>query len=357
MNIWTPERLHGIFRHYADVDFPGSGGFLYAAIADRLADDAEVLEMAATVRAGQPPPNLLYAAVHALLLSGVDHPLSSYYPDLTPTPLPKEDAYPPFRDFCMQHKDRVVEIVQSRLVQTNVLERCGLLLPAFAAAAGALGTDELAMVEIGASAGLNLLWDRYHYTYGDATWGDASSSVHLEIEVRGEEALPPPQPALRAVWRRGVDLNPVDLRDPDALLWQRALMWPERLDRQQRLEAARTMFATDPPMVVAGDAVDLLPALIAEAPPDTPLCVFASYTLYQFLPQAREWILEILERQSASRPIALITLDSRIGDAHGTVTLTLFKDGARKATSDIARGHPHGMWVEWIHEEHEGHLR
>ena len=108
------------------------------------------------------------------------------------------------------------------------------------------------------------------------------------------------------------------------------------------------MTAADLPVVVAGDAVDLLPSLIAEAAPEAPLCVFASYTLYQFPTAARGQVFTILEQQSASRPIALITLDSHIGDAHGTVALTMFEGGVRETTADITRGHPHGAWIEWL---------
>ena len=337
-----------MFRHYAEVDFPAASAPLYAAIAREVAGDPDLLALVARRRPGQPAVNLLFAAVHYLLLSGAAHPLAAYYPDLTDAPLPRGEAYPQFRAFCAEHAASIVEIVGSRLVQTNVLERCGLLLPAFAAAAKALGGTELAMIEIGASAGLNLLWDRYFYDYGAFTWGDPASAVWLEIEVRGSASLPVIPPDLRAGWRAGIDLDPVDLLDADATLWQRALMWPERRDRQRRIDAVLPIVRADPARVVAGDACDKLAALLQEAPASRPLCLLASYSLYQFSPDACDRLFEIIEAHAAARPVALVTVDlARIGDAYGSVALTIFEGGARRETL-LARGHPHGNWIEWL---------
>lgn len=353
MTTWSLDRLRAIFRAYADVDFPTSGAPLYAAIADKLADDDDLLALAATTREGQPPPNLIFAAVHYLLLSGVEHTLRTYYPDLTPDPAPAADAFPHFRNFCLEHRDEVTRIIQSRLVQTNVLERSALLLPGFASEAAPLNTTEFATIEIGASAGLNLLWDRYHYSfaanaYGDVTWGDDESPVAISIDVRDERALPPIPSDLRATWRIGVDLDPVDLADEDAVLWQRALIWPERIDRQHRLQAAREMMLASPVQVVKGDAVQLLPSLLAEAPTDVPLVVFASYTLYQFPKEARARVVDLIAAHARTHPTALITLGTlRMGEPHGTLELTLFNDGQLRTTA-LAHGHPHGVWIEWL---------
>ncbi len=353
MNTWPIDRLRAIFRAYADVDFPTSGAPLYAAIADRLADDEELLMLAATTREGQPPPNLLFAAVHYLLLSDVEHPLAAFYPDITPGPKPASDAFPPFRNFCHEHRDALTAIIQSRLVQTNVLERSALLLPAFASAATALNTSEFATIEIGASAGLNLLWDRYHYTYGANTygatsWGDSASTVNITSELRSDHPLSRIPSDLHATWRKGVDLDPVDLADQDALQWQRALIWPERIDRQHRLQAARAMMLADPVEIVKGDAVQLLPALLAEAPTDVPLLVFASYTLYQFPKEARTRVVELIVDHGRAHPTALVTLGTlRMGEPHGTLELTLF-DRAEPRTTKLAHTHPHGLWLEWL---------
>jgi hypothetical protein len=347
---WSPERLRSIFRHYADVDLPAADAWLYAALAAGVAADPEVMAVAATVRRGQPPPNLLFAAVHALLLAGTRHPLAAHYPDLTPEPEPVGAAYPHFRDFCVAHRAAITSLVQSRLVQTNVLERCGLLLPAISTAAAALGAPSgpLAVIEVGTSAGLNLLWDRYTYDFGGTAWGDEASPVRLAIDVRGHVPLPVIPAGLRSVWSRGVDLEPVDLRNPEALLWQRALMWPERLDRQHRIEAAQQLMARGAPTIISGDACQAMPTLLRDAPLQLPLVVLASFTLYQFPAASRARLMEILATEGERRPVALVTVEiKRVGDAFGTVDVAIH-DGGGIEQRTLARGHPHGAWMEWM---------
>lgn len=348
MITFSLEQLQDVFGAYARSEFRDASAFLYADITEHLAEDRELLALAATVRDGQPPPNLLFAAVHYLLLSGVEHPLRAFYPDLTPEPAPSDEAFGPFRDFCLEHRDALTTIIQSRLVQTNVLERCGLLLPAFAHAAAALQTTEFAAIEIGASAGLNLLWDRYHYSYGAATWGDDTSPVSIPVDLRGEHPLPRIPKHLRATWRIGVDLDPVDLASDDAVLWQRALIWPERIDRQQRLQDARALMLADPVEIVAGDAVQHLPRILERAPAELPLIIFASYTLYQFPSEARREVMKMVAQHARRHSLALVTLNTRVyGDGHGVVDVTTY-DGEARTTVDVARGHPHGTWIEWL---------
>lgn len=348
MNTWPVDRLRAIFRSYADVDFPTSDAPLYAAIADKVADDDEMLALAANVRDGQPPPNLLFAAVHYLLLQGVQHPLANFYPDITTDAGAPAEAFPHFQDFCIQHRDTIMRQVQSRLVQTNVLERSALLLPAFAVAASIFETTAIATLEIGASAGLNLLWDRYRYDYGATAWGDPSSPVSMSCDVRGDGALPDLPADLRSVWRLGVDLDPVNLRDDDALLWQRALIWPERVDRQRRLAAARNLMFAEPVIVHKGDATQLLPAILAEAPATAPLVVFASYTLYQFSKDARTRVVDLVAGRARMHPTILVTLGTnRMGQPHGTLELRRF-DTSSPHTTDLAHVHPHGLWLKWL---------
>ena len=341
-------KLRAIFRHYGEIDFGAASAWLYAAIALGISDDDEVLALALEVSPGQPAPNLLFAAVHHLLLGGAEHPLRSYYPDLGGERPPDDAAAALFRDFCLSRRALLEPLIRTRLVQTNVLERTGALLPAFAAAAAALGRDELAMVEVGASAGLNLIWDRYAYDYGATAWGDAASPVRLTIEVRGERPLPALPRGLRAGWRAGIDLRPVDLADGDALRWQRALMWPERLDRQRRLEAAAPILRESAPEIVAGDACEELHGLLSRAPGSMGPIVFASYALYQFDEAARTRLLKILRDHGRERALALVTLDTiRAGDAFGTVELKEFSEYAGDART-LARAHPHGSWIEWM---------
>jgi hypothetical protein len=342
--------LRALFRQYAEKGFPGAGAHLYAAIASEICDDDEVLSLTRGAQPGQPAPNMLFGAVHYLLLRGAQHPLREPYADVAPQPVPHAGAGARFRDFCLAHGDDVEALVRERRVQTNVLERCGALLPAFAVAAEWLGTRDLAVVEIGASAGLNLLWDRFAYRYSNGTsWGDAASGVQLEIEVRGGRALPAIPPDLRSAWRAGMDLRPVDLTDADELLWQRALMWPERVDRQRRLAAAAPLLREAGVRIRAGDAVELLPAMLDEASADAGLLVVASHTLYQVPDRARARVDDVVRAPGERRRVALVTMDMNMKELSdlGSIELVRFDAGGVE-TRTLAQGHPHGAWIEWL---------
>ena len=156
--------------------------------------DDDLLQIAAHTRPHQPPPNMLFAAVQYLLLSGIDHPLAAHYPIISGESHPPTPALPHFRDFCLRHRDRIVELIATRRTQTNVVRRCTCLLPAFAIVCREAHSP-LALIDLGASAGLNLNFDRYAYSYQRdgrevSRWGPAGARVRLEAELRGDGELP-----------------------------------------------------------------------------------------------------------------------------------------------------------------------
>ena len=177
-------KLGQIFKRFSEETYIGSSP-LYAALSNAIAEDIDVLDIASSAR-GRPVPNLLFAAVHCLLMSGADSTLSSFYPSLTPDPRPNSDAYPHFREFCLAHESAIRELLSTRLVQTNEVGRCAYLMPAFSLIADENPGLPLSLVDIGTSAGLHLLWDRYSYEYtGHAVTGDTSSPVRIMADVRG----------------------------------------------------------------------------------------------------------------------------------------------------------------------------
>ena len=182
-------------------------------------------------------------------------------------------------------------------MQTNVVERCGLLLPAFGIIAKRSGGKPLHLVEVGASAGLNLLWDRYRVDYSDGRqWGDASSPVRIETELRGAYEPPLPEETLAVAERTGIDLNPIDVRDHGrgSVAPGSGLARGTSNGRLQRLDAAVALAQTDPPTVLKGDALDLLPGVLSSAPHGVALCVYHTHTLNQFSPEARQQFAGLL---------------------------------------------------------------
>jgi hypothetical protein len=343
------EMLSQQFRRFGEREcVPASP--LYGRLAVGIADDHALLAIAATAQA-RPVPNLLLAAVHFLLLQGADPALEAFYPDLAgDSQMPQiGEPFALFRAFCLDHADAIQALLAHRRVQTNEVRRCACLLPAFTVAARRLGDHPLALVEVGASAGLNLLWDRYHYDYGiGGQCGDPSAPVRLACELRGDRRPPLPAPMPAIATRVGLDLNPIDVRDDDAALWLRALIWPEQRDRAALLAQAIGVAQQHPPPLLAGDAIALLPGVLANIPADATLCIYHSFTLNQFPSEARERFAALIAEHAARHNLALIAIEWR--EPYPSVDLSLFEDGMR---TDLRLAHcdAHGSWIEWLHLE------
>ncbi|GAA3341684.1 DUF2332 domain-containing protein [Amorphoplanes nipponensis] len=228
----------------------------YERLADAVAADDELLARLGTLPPGKQQPNLLFGV--ARLLGG-----------------PVRDPAA-FREWALAHWPVVEPQLRTRATQTNEPGRCAVLLPVLAAL-----PQPLALLEVGAAAGLCLYPDRYAYRYGDHTVG-AGEPV-LDCAATG---LAPPAARPRVVWRAGLDLNPLDVTDPADVAWLDALIWPEHAHRRARLRAAVAVAAADPPLLVRGDLVDDLPALAARAPAGATLVVLHTSVLYQ-VPRAR----------------------------------------------------------------------
>jgi hypothetical protein len=343
--------LSQVFRRFGEVECKQIRSPLYERFSLAIANDAEMLQLAAGCNLGQPPPNLLYAAVQYLLLRGVEHSLKDYYPALTDNARPPtNDAYDVFREFCQEHEVEIRGLIETRTVQTNVVRRSIVLLPAFARVAALGGRHGLAQIEVGASAGLNLNWQRYHYDYGSGlSWGDETSPVRLLTERRGEVALPNVPGSLRSSSCVGVELQPVSLADDSSVAWLRSLVWPENVELHHQLSAAIGLAKEHPPTVVKGDANAKLLALLAEAPADATLCVFATHVLYQFPKDAVIALFKMMQNYSRSRPVYFISMEGT-GNAHSELKLTVYESGSRTLI-DLANCHPHGYWLEWLHKE------
>jgi hypothetical protein len=320
---------------------------LYEQLSLGVAGDPEVLAIAAEAKPGQPVPNLFLAAVHFLLLSGVQHPLADFYSGRRSATRPAAESYPSFRAFCLEHREEILELISTRLVQTNEVRRCGCLLPAFTCVARRTPGRPLALVEIGCSAGLNLLWDHYGYDYGaDRRYGDLRSPVRIVCELRGAR-----QPPLPAVWpvvatRVGLDLDPIDVRDPNAARWLRALVWPDEVGRAELLQQAIQVAQHDPPRLLTGNALDLLPGVLTTIPNDQVLCVLHTHTVNQFPPEARVRLSALLAEHAAGRSLYRVSIEW-LGGRHPRLDLASFEN-AMKAEHLLAYCGSHGEWLEWL---------
>ncbi|MEE9205497.1 MAG: DUF2332 domain-containing protein [Acidimicrobiia bacterium] len=318
----------------------------YSRICLELAEDPTLARILGGAPHDQPVPNILLAGVQYLLLQGAAPDLATHYPSVVGADTqPKSDLVALFAEFCRAEEKPLSEIAATRTVQTNEVRRSIALMPAFAWVSQQ-SREPLALLEVGASAGLNLLFDRYRYDYGEGVVaGPPESKLTLVTELRSG-LLPPIDPLPEVMWRRGIDLHPVILTDPDAVRWARALLWPEQLDRIRRFEAAVEIALSDPPDVVAGDALESLSDVAAAAPPDATLIVFHSYVLNQFSSEARDQLEQVIASLSMTRPVHRIGIDMTARDAHPEIRHTVYSGGE---TSERVLGfiHHHGAWLEW----------
>jgi hypothetical protein len=241
------------YRDFGEHQARGSSE-CFSRWALAVADDPEVLRLIESLPRAKRQPNLVFAAAR---WHGVP-----------------AGAYDVLRAALVDNWDAVRATVLARATQTNEVGRCATLLPVLAGL-----PQPLALLEVGASAGLCLFPDRYSYRFTGAADValdpvDGPSRVVLECEVHGDPPLPDALP--RVVWRAGLDLNTLDVRDDDTMRWLQTLVWPEHEDRRRRLAAAVDQAREDPPTLVRADLNDRLREFADRAPRDATLVVFHS---------------------------------------------------------------------------------
>ncbi|GHO82050.1 DUF2332 domain-containing protein [Dictyobacter formicarum] len=336
------------FRRFADRESEADFSPLYAMLARNISMDPDVLRLARLARADQPVPNLLLGAVHYLLLSGVQHPLAAFYPSLTSIPRRSRDLYPAFRAFCQAYDEQIADIISSRIVQTNEVRRCACLLPMFEIVAQLGRARPLAIIEIGSSAGLNLLWDQYGYRYGNTfALGTRTAALQLNCDLLGSRTPPFPAEMPKVALKVGLDLQPVNVSNPDSILWLRSLIWPEHHERVIRLQRALEIARQQRPLLMAGDALKLLPIIISNVPSDTTLCIFHSFTVNQFSLEQRQQLSSILIEASRQREVFRIAYESLSEAEDPVLELYLYLQNLETKQA-LARASAHGNWMEWL---------
>lgn len=298
--------------------------------------------MCKSAREGQPIPNLLFGAVHYLLLNGADHPLKEFYPSIVSNPKSYKQSFKYFKDFCLRYQSEIESIMQSRLVQTNEVRRCAYLYPVFCTIYEKVNKP-LALIEIGTSAGLQLLWDKYAYSYEqNDIYGNIDAGLHLTAKTRGNNSLilhTTPHPV--AV-RIGIDLNTIDLNDDDEKLWLTSLIWPEHKERLLMFEEAATCIKEVPVKLINGDGIRLIAKLIDEIPEDCVVCIFHTHVANQLSVEQKNQLLQNVESIGKGRDVFHIY--NNIQDKY--LHLDYYMEGMFRQNI-VAETDGHGSWFEW----------
>jgi hypothetical protein len=360
------------FRGFAAV-VENDGGTTYPAICRGVADDDDVLSLLDGAPLPQRRPLLLLAAVHYLILAGAQHPLAAYYDTVAavrgrPFEPPGGDPTPVFADFCRSHRDALTVLAATRSTQTNEVGRCSALMPGLCHVATEHGRAEpIALLDLGTSAGLNLLFDDYAYTYRARDSDDVihagmrGSAVALECAVRGDlHALPELSPPMVSA-RVGLDLAPVDATSDDEVLWLLACQWPDNPVRFGRLRAAlaNRRASTEPPRLERGDMVTDLHRVAASVGQREPLVVFHSWVAAYLDEEQQRALATAVRTLGATRPVHHLYLEAafetpglptppppvpRQGPDLASALVHVGPDGE---ASRLADAHPHGYWIRW----------
>lgn len=318
------------------------GSPFYATLLARAAEDLErggpVADLLSSF-AGEPGRLALalrfMAAVHRLVLDGTLPELSGHYPS-TGGDGDAEAAWPFFERALIAHRDRLREVIELGC-QTNEAGRSAALLGGFLEVAHRTGLP-LRILELGASAGFNLMWDRYRYESPRASWGDPGSRVRFEHAF---EVPPPLNRSATVAERKGCDLNPIDPTSQDGALTLRSFVWPDQLGRLALLDGAIEIAAEQPVEVERACAADFVERELARARPGVATVVYHSVFVQYLAPGERERIDVALTGARARAPQASPVF--HLGMEPGRDTWEIRLDGGLLGTCRA-----HGTRVRWL---------
>ena len=321
------------YRAFAEIEARGMSP-RYESWARGVADDAAVLAMIDRLPAPKRQPNLVFSSAR---LCGAE-----------------DGDYPAFAAWVTENWAEIEATCLSHATQTNEPGRCAALLPALAALPA-----PLALIEVGASAGLCLYPDRYSYRYSDTVRENSvrmldpaagRSPVVLDCETSGPVPFPSRLPEV--VWRAGIDLNPLDVANERDVEWLEALIWPEHEDRRLRLRAAVGIAREDPVRIVRGDLVEQVEALVARPPAGASIVVFHTAVLAYLDNAAIQRFIETLHRL----PVTWLANEGQ-GVIPGLMERAAALGATPTSSSDfllslngepIAFTQPHGRALHWL---------
>lgn len=308
--------IDALAEHFGQAPAVFDTSPLYQALCLVVASDRELLELLTRRRPGQQPSFLLFGAVHQLLLGGAEHRLRDYYPSMVDgAALDPAQAGPAFLDFCRQHRALLAELIASRLVQSNVLRRAIALRFALWAT-GRQCDGPVHLIEVGASAGLLMNVDRYRYLIGRRALRPPGCAGGAR-RWRSKDTVPDRDDVPEIAGKTGIDLHPIDLADPGERLWLRALVWPEQRTAAALLDAAVDEAREERPAIIAGDAIDVCPALDRELPAGRTRVVFHAATRMHVPAERREQFDQAVDALSARGPLYHIWLEPPNAPHHG----------------------------------------
>jgi hypothetical protein len=342
-----------VYRHFGEVVAAGTSP-LYERVAVAVSESDEALRAIEAAPARKRHPTVILAALHDLALAGRAPALAAAY-----AAADGDAAAGAAIDTLLRMTDSVMAIAVRRRTRTFETGRCAVLYPAIAEAARRVGANAVGLIDVGCSAGLDLHVDRVGITYSNGqSLGDPSSPVQLSSVLVGHRPVPT-WAMPEVVARVGVDLDPVDVTDAENARWLRACLWPDQPERAARLEAEMALAATAPPLLLQGNAVELVPDAFARVPADALPVVTTTWALSHLPLESRLRFLHRLDDAAAGRAVAWVsvegvgvapaipTLGDRRASGHSIIGLAVFDRSALRAEA-VGRCWSQGRSLAWL---------
>jgi hypothetical protein len=352
------------FRRIAEAEFAAESP-LYDRLARAVAGRPDLFEPLFAAPPTQRRALLYFAAVGFVLRTAdPGHPLAAWYATLGGTRAATDgDPVAALADFVGTHRADIAALCARKITQTNEVNRAALLRPAWGRAAQiatAMRRPELAIIELGASAGLLLGTDRYAIRYhqgeSERTYGEGS--LMIDCDIRGDGWPDHAATAVPVASRTGVDLDPIRPGDADGAHWLHACVWPEHTERDTRLDLALAVVADLAPTLVMADMRSGLRAALADVPDGVTPCVLTSHAIVYLDAHGRGELVRSVAAIGAERdmivvmnePSALHSWTDPIPRPDAGVTTHITVVAWRNGTATVevlAEGDPHGRWLRY----------
>jgi hypothetical protein len=344
--------LAQVYRRFGETAAGASP--MYERVAVALSESEEALRAIEAAPARKRNPELILAALHDLALAGRAPALAAAY-----AAADGEAAAHAAIGTLLGLTGSVAAIAERRQTRAGETGRYAVLYPAIAEAARRTGASAVGLIDVGCSAGFNLNADRVGITYSSGqSLGDPSSPVRQSCSVVGKRPVPA-RAMPEVVARVGIDLDPVDVTDADDARWLRACLWPGQPELAASLDAELALAATAPPLLLRGDAVEVLPDAFARVPAGALPVVTTTWALSSLSLEGRLRFLQRLDEAAAGRPVAWVsaegvgvapaipTFGDRRASGHSIIGLSVLGHSALRAEA-IGRCWSRGRLLAWL---------
>lgn len=353
--------LAQVYRRFAEVDAAKISP-LYAQIATALSESEDALRVIEAAPPRRRHPTAILAALHDLALAGQTPALATAF-SMTTTPSASRPGGPEVGQVAVGvvvgMGDLLVERVTGRKVRDDEGGRHAVLYPAVGEVARRVGAGSVGLIDVGRSAGLNLIVDRVGIAYSNGqSLGDGTSAVQVSASVVGDGRLPS-APMPEVVSRVAVGGDLVDVTDVDEARWLRACVPPDQVGQLARLGAELDFAAADPPELVSGEIVEVLPEAIAMTPDDVLPVVITTWALSSLDLEGRLRFLQRLHEAATRRPVAWVSVEGvavapgvptygdRRASGHSIIGLSVFEHSSLCAEA-VGRCWLRGEMLSWL---------